>query len=200
MAFFAYPYLVTFDDSMAYGSHHFLTNFRFQCATREALLFRKIIDGQHDWHDEFAKVVLLTRDGYSRNMNAVDVGETVVVFMSLEDPTLSSIRLCFRVASNQGKPVACGFQSVVCVDRSGNSVVEPPKALTQFAMILQERPGTPNFKDRALAGGSLATTLFEPALLETARRLGNAPVAEAYPQIIDVDRPGLELPSLALHE
>src|SRR5262249_34054476 len=37
--FYAITYPIRFEDTMAYGSHHFLTNFRFQCAVRESLFF-----------------------------------------------------------------------------------------------------------------------------------------------------------------
>jgi hypothetical protein len=36
MSFFTIPYQIHFEDTMAYGSHHYLTNFRFQCAAHEA--------------------------------------------------------------------------------------------------------------------------------------------------------------------
>ncbi|HTV73995.1 MAG TPA: acyl-CoA thioesterase [Candidatus Acidoferrales bacterium] len=183
---FAYPYLVTFDDSMAYGSHHFLTNFKFQCMTREALLFRKIVDDQADWHGELDDVIMLTAEGYSRNLSPVRIGETVVVFMTIEDQTLSSARLCFRAVSNEGKPVACGFQTAVCVDRAGNSVIAPPKALVQFGQRLAEPLTRPNFKERALQGGSLLATVFDSELIGIAKRLGTAPVREAYPQFVSL--------------
>jgi acyl-CoA thioesterase FadM len=186
---FAYPYLVTFDDSMAYGSHHFLTNFKFQCAAREALLFRKIVDHQQDWHGELDDVVMLTTEGYSRNLSAVGVGETVVIFMSIEEPTLSSARLCFRSVSNQGKPVACGFQTVVCIDRSGNSVVRPPQAIVQFSDRLAEPLRKPTFKEHVLQGGSALARVFEPELIAIAVKLGNACVRDAYPQFVSISQP-----------
>jgi acyl-CoA thioesterase FadM len=184
MTMFAYPYLVTFDDSMAYGSHHFLTNFKFQCATREALLFRKIVDDQHDWHGKMDDVVILTKDGYSRNMSAVRIGETVVVFMTFEEPTLSSVRLCFRTVSNAGVPVACGFQTVVCVNRAGQSIVDPPQALVQFTDLLVEPLADPTFRERVLAGGHYLAEVFAPELIKIAQNLGNACVRDAYPQFI----------------
>jgi acyl-CoA thioesterase FadM len=185
MTMFAYPYLITFDDSMAYGSHHFLTNFKFQCATREALLFRKIVDDQHDWRGKMDDVVILTRDGYSRNMSAVRIGETVVVFMTFEEPTLSSVRLCFRTISNAGVPVACGFQTVVCVDRAGHSIVDPPQALVQFTDLLVEPLTEPNFRERALAGGQYLASVFGPGLINIAKTLGSACVRYAYPQFVE---------------
>ncbi|HJZ53782.1 MAG TPA: hypothetical protein VKE74_02430 [Gemmataceae bacterium] len=40
MRCFVHRHQIHFDDTMTYGSHHFLTTLRFQCAAREALLFR----------------------------------------------------------------------------------------------------------------------------------------------------------------
>ena len=46
MNYFATDYTIHFDDTMAYGSHHFLTAFKFQCAAREALLYGALIFDQ----------------------------------------------------------------------------------------------------------------------------------------------------------
>ena len=43
MAYFATEYTIHFDDTMAYGSHHFLTAFKWQCASREAFLFGELV-------------------------------------------------------------------------------------------------------------------------------------------------------------
>ena len=40
--FYALPYRVLFHDTMAYGTQHFLTNFKLQCEARERLLFSSL--------------------------------------------------------------------------------------------------------------------------------------------------------------
>lgn len=193
MAYFIHPYLITFDDTMAYGSHHFLTNFKFQCAARESLLFGKITDNQKDWHGELDDIVMLTRDGYCRNITAVPVGERVAVFMTFEEATLSSLRLCFRVVSNQGKAVTCGYQTIVCVDKGGRGVVELPEVFTQFRHLLTEESVDPSFQECALKGGTLVDSLFPPRLLQMGQSFACAPASESYPRIVefetDIQRP-----------
>ncbi len=186
MSYFAYPYLVTFDDSMAYGTHHFLTNFKFQCAAREALLFGDVIDEQINWREELPGIIMLTRDGYSRNMSAVPVGERVVVIMTFEEPNLCSLRLCFRTISNQGVPVACGYQTVVCIGKNSNQMVELPVAFTQFRDMLEEPCATPSFMKRVTEGGHLADELFPESLCDFADKFSKAPANESYPQIVDL--------------
>ena len=67
MAFFAMPYRVLFQDTMAYGSHHFLTNFKFQCEVREHFFFSHIID-RHPEDPDLRNLMLLTQEGYTRNL------------------------------------------------------------------------------------------------------------------------------------
>ena len=122
MAFFTMPYRVLFQDTMAYGSHHFLTNFKFQCEVREHFFFGSIIDPNHD-DKELQNLVLMTQEGYTRNLAPVLVGERVGLLLSIEEHTRSSVRMCFRVVRHDGKPVCCGYQSMVCM--SGRSHAEP---------------------------------------------------------------------------
>ena len=59
MSYFAMPYRVLFHDTMAYGSHHFMTNFKFQCVIREHLLFDNSLDVTTlEGKREFDKVIL----------------------------------------------------------------------------------------------------------------------------------------------
>lgn len=184
MNFFALPYIITFDDSMAYGTHHYLTNFKFQCAARETLLFGKIIPDQKDWRDEISGILMLTQEGYSRNISAVPVGEKVVIYMSFEEPGISSVRLCFRVVSGEGEPVACGFQFIVCADTSGKGLVDLPAAFTQFSYRLEEEAKDPCFKDRALNGGKSINALFPRRLVDSAKSLCSESDRNAYPQLV----------------
>src|SRR5829696_3601010 len=110
MAYFAMPYRVLFHDTMAYGSHHFLTNFKFQCEVREHFFFGQVIDPNRD-NKDLQDLLLFTQEGYSRNLAPVSVGEKVGILLSIEEPTLSSLRFCIRVVRHDGKPVCCGFQT-----------------------------------------------------------------------------------------
>ena len=64
--FFATEYTIHFDDTMAYGSHHFLTAFKFQCAARESFLFGDRVFDHVGVHEALDKVHLLTVDAYAR--------------------------------------------------------------------------------------------------------------------------------------
>src|SRR6267154_2548098 len=115
--FYAITYPIRFEDTMAYGSHHFLTNFRFQCAVRESLFFDYLAREYPGSRAEYDALVILTRDGYSR---------------SLAQPTRSSVQLCIRTINGKGEPVACGFQTLVFMDRQG-TFAPFPRALDQFS-------------------------------------------------------------------
>src|SRR4051812_8204716 len=117
MAYFALPYRILFHDSMAYGSHHFLTNFKFQCEAREHLLFGEL--PQHASAESLAydRYVFLTQQGYARTLAPAYVGARVCILLTFEEATPSSIRFCFRVIGEDGVPVCCGYQSVVCISR-----------------------------------------------------------------------------------
>jgi len=110
MPYFAIQSRVLFHDTMAYGSHHHMTNFKFQNVARETILFDGAADG-YQWRDQLEDIIMLTREAYSLNLGAVRLGQTVGVLLSYEDATRSSVRLCFRVVDSEGQPVSCGFQS-----------------------------------------------------------------------------------------
>ena len=152
MAYFATPFRVLFHDTMAYGSHHFLTNFKFQCAAREEFLFGEVINGDPESKAAFDEIALLTQQAYSRNLAPVEVGETVGILMSYEDPTPSSLRFCFRVVRRDGTPVSCGFQTMVCMSQKTQALVSPPQALLRYYSLLAERLDKPNFSERVLTG------------------------------------------------
>src|SRR5680860_391575 len=102
MGFFGIQYQVLFHDTMAYGSHHYMTNFKFQNYARETLLFETQVDGKSVWQEELKHLVLLTREAYTLNMGPVVLGEKVGVLMTYEAPTRSTVRLCFRVVREDG--------------------------------------------------------------------------------------------------
>lgn len=188
MGFFAYPFLVTFDDTMAYGTHHFMTNFKFQCAARESLIFGNIAGESYDWRSELADILMLTREGYTRNMSPVSVGEKVVVLMTFEEPSISSVRLCFRTLDKSGQAVACGYQTIVCVDKNTSGLAELPNIFTQFQNDVEETFSEPNFEERARTGGRLCDELFTVEAVEFAKHFVTAPAAQSYPQIVSTEQ------------
>ena len=69
MAYFATDYTIHFDDTMAYGSHHFLTAFKFQCAARESFLFGDRIIDVPGVQGALDDIHLFTADAYARRRN-----------------------------------------------------------------------------------------------------------------------------------
>jgi len=126
--FYAITYPIRFEDTMAYGSHHFLTNFRFQCAVRESLFFDYLGRRYPECRAEYDELVILTRDGYSRNLAPAMLGERVAVLLSLAETTRSSVQLCIRTINGRGEPIACGFQKLVFMDREG-ALMPCPRSL-----------------------------------------------------------------------
>src|SRR5216684_973424 len=105
MAFFAVPYVIHFDDTMAYGSHHFVSNFKFQCAGREHLLFSRHLYDKPDFQRAFEKVALLTYEAYSRNLAPANLGDRLLVLTSFEEKSEIGFRFCFRVVKSDGTPI-----------------------------------------------------------------------------------------------
>src|SRR4051812_2866514 len=163
MAFFAMPFRVLFQDTMAYGSHHFLTNFKFQCEVREHFFFTLITDLYPDDKD-LQNLVLLTQEGYTRNFAPVLVGERVGILLSIEEHTRSSVRMCFRVVRHDGKPVCCGYQSMVCSSRQGG-VIPAPLPLLYALGPLREKLRGPSFQERVLAGGMAIKAVFDEEVI-----------------------------------
>jgi acyl transferase domain-containing protein/NAD(P)-dependent dehydrogenase (short-subunit alcohol dehydrogenase family)/acyl-CoA thioesterase FadM len=170
MGVFAWPYRVLFQDTMAYGWHHFLTNFKFQCEAREQLLFTHWMttpEGRAESED----LVLLTHEGYTRNLAPVALGDTVGVLLSHEDASPSTVRVCFRVVRSDGTPVCCGFQTVVSSTRAG-AIVPASPATRRFGLAFREKLTQPSFAERVLSGIGLDRVFDEETL-----RLGKATAA-----------------------
>ena len=173
MDFFAVPYDIHFDDTMAYGSHHFLTNFKFQCAGREHLLFSPHAFEEPDFRRDFDQVLLLTYEGYSRNLAPAALGDRLVVLTTLEARGEVSLRFCFRTLKSDGTPVACGYQTVLCADRQGTLRAFPESFQRSFEALasIHEPAGAKSFRDLALQGGSGVQAIFPEAVRELARSL-----------------------------
>jgi 3-oxoacyl-(acyl-carrier-protein) synthase/malonyl CoA-acyl carrier protein transacylase/acyl-CoA thioesterase FadM len=179
MAFFAMPYRVLFHDTMAYGSHHFLTNFKFQCEAREHFFFSRIID-RYPEDQDLRDLLLLTQEGYSRNLAPVRVGERVGILFSIQDHTRSSMRMCFRVIREDGKPVCCGFQSVVCTSSRTGGVIVPPVRAVHALAPLREKVCDPAFQERVLAGGTALKAIFDAETIA----FGKAAALDSLPRLV----------------
>jgi acyl transferase domain-containing protein/NAD(P)-dependent dehydrogenase (short-subunit alcohol dehydrogenase family)/acyl-CoA thioesterase FadM len=183
MAFFAMPYRVLFQDTMAYGSHHFLTNFKFQCEVREHFFFALITDPNPD-DKALQDLVLLTQDGYSRNLAPVFVGQRVGLLLTIEEHTRSSVRMCFRVVRQDGKPVCCGHQTMVCTSRqSGNVILAPPPLLYACAQLREKLRG-PSFQERVLSGGSALKAIFDEEVIQLGTAVAHESGFRLAPDII----------------
>ncbi|KYF84790.1 hypothetical protein BE17_10405, partial [Sorangium cellulosum] len=180
-AFFVVPYCVKFEDTMAYGSHHFLTNFRFQCIARETLYFAEAADGTLPHEDDRAAIRLLTTEGYSRNLAPVRVGERVAIFMTLGAVTRSSAYGYFRTVRFDGEPVACGYQRIVAVAAESEELAPLPRSVTMHVGALDERVAHPRFVELALRGGSALRELFPEHLLRHAVEVARGPLHASHP-------------------
>ncbi|MCY1046152.1 SDR family NAD(P)-dependent oxidoreductase [Corallococcus sp. bb12-1] len=174
MDFFAVPYDIHFDDTMAYGSHHFLTNFKFQCAGREHLLFSPHAFEVPEFRRDFDQVLLLTYEGYSRNLAPAALGDRLVVLTSLEERGEVSLRFCFRTLKSDGTPVACGYQTVLCADKAQGTLRSFPESFQRsFDSLasIHEPEGPKSFRDRALQGGGALQALFPEPVRQLVRLL-----------------------------
>ncbi|MCP3098834.1 SDR family NAD(P)-dependent oxidoreductase [Myxococcus sp. K15C18031901] len=195
MGYFAVPYEIHFDDTMAYGSHHFLTNFKFQCAGREHLLFSPHFFEEPGFRRDFDRVLLLTYEGYSRNLAPANLGDRLVVLTSFEERGEVSVRFCFRTLKRDGTPVACGYQTVLCADReTGALCAFPPSFLPCFESLAgMFEPGEgASFRDRVLRGGSGVTELFPESVKRLSRELLAEPAALGLGRRVDDRSAGVE--------
>ncbi|AFE09961.1 polyketide synthase type I [Corallococcus coralloides DSM 2259] len=203
MDFFAVPYDIHFDDTMAYGSHHFLTNFKFQCAGREHLLFSPHAFEEPEFRRDFDQVLLLTYEGYSRNLSPAVLGDRLIILTSLEERGEVSLRFCFRTLKSDGTPVACGYQTVLCADRQGTLRAFPKSFQRSFESLaaLHEPAGPKSFRDLALQGGGGVQALFPEAVRELARTLLSDTAPRGVSRTVhlpdSVSAPGLQLPANA---
>jgi hypothetical protein len=192
MRFFVVPYQIHFDDTMAYGSHHFLTNFRFQCFAREALYFGEGPNGDRLWESDLANLTLLTYEGYSKNLQPVGLGQKVAVFMSMGGETAASLYLFFRVIRFDGVPVCCGFQRAVSVARGTAELAALPDSVAQFVDLIPEQEAAGDFIACAMEvqGRRTLNQLFPAALCEAASRFLKSPEAAGSPYYVRLDADG----------
>ncbi|WP_164002274.1 type I polyketide synthase [Pyxidicoccus caerfyrddinensis] len=187
MRFFAVPYDIHFDDTMAYGSHHFLTNFKFQCAGREHLLFGPHFFDVPELRRDFEQVLLLTYEGYSRNLAPAMLGDRLVVLTSVEERGEVSVRFCFRTLKSDGTPVACGYQTVLCADRAGALRAFPDSFRHCFEAMpsIHEPEAARSFRERALLGGNAVNELFPEPIRQLARALLADPASLGASKLVD---------------
>jgi acyl-CoA thioesterase FadM len=190
MPFFALPYQVLFHDTMAYGSQHHTVNIKLQNIARETILFASRADGRPVWQEQLKDIVMLTREVYSLNLAPVDLGQKVAVLMTYEDPTRSTVRLCFRIVRCDGQPVACGYQTMILMDRETQALVAAPPMLAQYLEAgrensLLERLTEPSFGERARSGGKWLKDIFPPEIRALGAHVANAERAQATPKIVD---------------
>ncbi|TWT98528.1 type I polyketide synthase [Stieleria varia] len=164
MGYFATEYTIHFDDTMAYGGHHFLTAFKFQCAARETFMFGEHIFDVPGVKAALNGVHLLTSDAYSRNLHSTQLGDRVAILLTLEDWGRVSARFCYRVIDAQGRPISAGFQTLICADaKTGEPIPLPPplrQAMDALREIEEKRPVDDSFRDCVLAGGGKLDSIF----------------------------------------
>ena len=190
MSYFAMQYRVLFHDTMAYGSHHYGVNFKFQNIARETILFESKVREDGDWTDQLKDIVMLTREAYSLNLTPVGLGGKVAILLSYEEPSRSTVRLCFRVLDDHGQPVSCGYQTMVVMHKDTHELVPAPSLLTQYLDAQSERNlleklSNPSFADRARAGSRELKHIFSDQVRCIGMKIAGAPRQSAYPRIID---------------
>lgn len=193
MAYFAMPYRILFHDTMAYGSQHHMVNLKLQNMARETVLFNSQVDGQEAWREQLADIVILTREAYSLNLAPAGLGEKVAVLMTYEEPSRSTVRLCFRIVRADGEPVSCGYQTMILAHRITHELVPPPPLLAQYldrdrADNLLETVGEPTFVERLRSGGAAIKSLIPDELRDLGRRVANSGPTDGYPRIVAAPR------------
>ena len=166
MDYFATAYTIHFDDTMSYGSHHFLTSFKFQCFCRESFLFGDRIYDMPGVREALEGIHLLTADAYARNLSPAMLGDRVAILLTIEDWQRASARFCYRVIGSEGTPICAGFQSLICADaRTGRPVPLPGPLWDAMEEVrgIEEPPASESFRERVLAGGSRVESLFGEA-------------------------------------
>ena len=181
---------ILFHDTMAYGSHHHMTNFKFQNVARETILFESKADGKRCFDEQAGHIVMLTREAYSLNLAPVQLGQKVGILLSYAEPTHSTFRLCFRVLDEEGTPVCCGYQTMILIDKDSHNMVPAPPFLAEYLSVSSERNllenlKEPSFADLAKSGSPGLRHIFPENLRNLGKMIATAPRQSSHPRIID---------------
>jgi len=189
MPFFSMQYRILFHDTMAYGSHHHMANFKFQNIARETILFDSKL-GASSWEEQTKNLLMMTREAYSLNLAPVGLGQCVAILLSYEEPSRSTVRLCFRVMGPEGQPVSCGYQTMLLLDKETHALALAPPVFTQY--LTSEREGNliekltnPSFAERTHCGSRWVKEIFPESIQRLGKAIANASREAAYPKIID---------------
>lgn len=166
-----------------------MTNFKFQNTARETILFETSVNGVRCFDEQAKDIVMLTREAYSLNLAPVWLGQKVGILLSYEDPSRSTVRLCFRVVDQAGTPVCCGYQTMIMMHKDTHELVPAPPFLTQFLNVEAERNlieplAGPGFAESLRPGGGVKR-VFPESIRNLGKSVANAPGRMAYPKIID---------------
>ena len=183
-------YQILFHDTMAYGSHHYMTNFKLQNLARETILFETRTDGKRCFDEQTKDMVMLTREAYSLNLAPVGLGQKVAVLLSYEEPSRSTVRLCFRVMGEAGQPVCCGYQTMILMHKDTHELMPAPPFLAQYLATdsecsLIEPLANPCFADLARSGSRGVNQIFPGHIRSLGKAVASAPRELAYPKIVD---------------
>ncbi len=185
MAYFATEYTIHFDDTMAYGSHHFLTAFKLQCAARESFLFGDRVFDVAGVREALQDVHLFTSDAYARNLNPARVGDRIAILLTLEAWGRASARFCFRALDESGRPICAGFQTIVCAKPASGEPTELPQPLweaMESLRAIEEPTDEGTFRERLLDGGRRLEGLFTD--VERATAIAFLASRYPHPQVI----------------
>jgi acyl-CoA thioesterase FadM len=190
MAYFGMQYQMLLDDTVAEGSNPHMAYFKFQNIARETILFETRVNGEKSWREQLKDVLLLTREAYSLNLAPVALGEKVAILMTYEDPTLCTVRLCFRVIDQRGEPVSCGYQTMIVIHKDTHEMVPAPPLLSQYMnpnteWSLLEKLRDPSFAERARIGSRAIKYIFPESIRQLGASIANSPLNMAYPKIVD---------------
>ena len=185
-------YQILFHDTMAYGSQHHMTNLKLQNIARETILFETRIDGKRCFDEQAKDILMLTREAYCLNLAPVGLGQKVGILLSYEEPSRSTVRLCFRVVEDAGQPVSCGYQTMILMHKDTHELVPAPPFLAQYLTAGTERNlieplSGPSFAELARSGSRGVGHIFTERIRSLGKAIANAPREIAHPKIVDED-------------
>ena len=189
MPFFTMQYRILFHDTMAYGSHHHMANFKFQNIARETILFDSK-SGAGGWEEQTKDLLMMTREAFSLNLAPLGLGQCVAILLSYEEPSRSTVRLCFRVMGPEGQPVSCGYQTMLLLNKDTHELALAPPIFTQYLSVeregnLIEKLTSPSFAERTHCGSRWVKDIFPDSIQRLGKAIANASREMAYPKIID---------------